>query len=257
MKFVPILAYHKIQNTFDFSATYVTPATFEAQLKYLTDSGYRSISIHDYVNNKNITGKRVIFTFDDAYTSVFKNAFPLLSKYNFTASIFVITKFVGKSNHWDYNFVKNGFGHCDWQQICILASEGWEVGSHTVSHPNLKALSDSHLWYEIKSSKDVLEDKIQTPINIISYPFGKFNGRVLNAVEKAGYMGGCTLGYNYPHSQSFPYAIFRRGVYLAEPFKLFKLKLQNNRLSHLDDVKQKFITFCSQGSILLRYFKSV
>ena len=111
--------------------------------------------------------------------------------------------------------------------------------------------------HEIKTSKNVLEDKIQTPINIISYPFGKFNGRVLNAVEKAGYMGGCTLGYNYPHSQSFPYAIFRRGVYLAEPFKLFKLKLQNNRLSHLDDVKQKFITFCSQGSIFLRYFKSV
>ena len=117
MKFVPILAYHKIQNTFDFSATYVTPAKFETQLKYLADSGYRSISLHDYVNNKNTIGKRVIFTFDDAYATVFKNAFPLLSKYKFTASIFVITQFVGKSNHWDYNFFKNGFGHCDWRQI--------------------------------------------------------------------------------------------------------------------------------------------
>lgn len=257
MKFIPILAYHKVQKTFDFSATYVTPAKFESQLKYLTDSGYGSISLHDYINKKNINGKKVIFTFDDAYTSVFEYALPLLTKYNFKASIFVITQFVGKPNCWDYNFLKNGLGHCDWEQISTLASKGWEVGSHTVSHPNLKALSDSQVWYEIKTSKNILEDKLQKPINIISYPFGKYNERVLKQVKEAGYLGGCTLGYNYPHDQNFPYAIFRRGVYLAEPVKLFQLKLQNSRLSHLDDVKQKFITFCSQGSILLRYFKSI
>ena len=256
MKFIPILAFHKIQKSFDFSITYITPRRFEAQLKYLTNSGYQSISLHEYIVNKNINGKKVIFTFDDASTSVFEFAFPLLTKYNFKASIFVITQFVGKPNRWDYNFLKKGYGHCDWEQIRTLASKGWEVGSHTVSHPNLRALSNRQSWYEIKTSKNILEDRLQMPINIISYPFGKYNERVLEKVKEAGYLGGCTLGYNYPHDQNFPYAIFRRGVYLAEPFKLFQLKLQNSRLSHLDDVKQKFITFCSQGSILLRYFKS-
>ena len=257
MTFIPILAYHKIQKTFDFSVTYITPGKFEAQLKYLVDLGYESISLHDYISKKNIYGKKVIFTFDDAYASVFEYAFPLLTKYNFKASIFVITQFVGKPNRWDYNFLKKGLGHCNWQQINTLASKGWEVGSHTVSHPNLKALSDSQVRYEVNTSKSILEDKLQKPINIISYPFGKYNERVLETVKEAGYLCGCTLGYNYPHDQNFPFAIFRRGVYLAEPFKLFQLKLQNSRLSHLDDVKQKFITFCSQGSILLRYFKSI
>lgn len=254
--FVPILAYHKIRKTFDFSVTYVSPKQFAAQVKYLVNSGFQTVSINDYILKKNIGEKKVIITFDDACASVFQHALPILNKYNFKATIFAITQFVGAPNRWDY-FQKKGLRHCSWEELRILASKGWEVGSHTVSHPNLRNLSEAQLWEEIKASKDILEDNLQIPINLISYPFGKFDKRVINMVAKAGYSGGCTLGYNYPHNQQFPYALFRRGVYLFEPLKIFQVKLQNNNWSHFDDIKQKVITFCSQGTLLLRYLKSL
>lgn len=126
-----------------------------------------------------------------------------------------------------------------------------------MTHPNLKSLSERELWVELKSSKEYLENYLDKTINVISYPFGKFNERVIELTQKADYLGGCTLGYNFPHTQSFPYELFRRGVYFLEPFFLFKAKLRNGKLSHMDDLKQRFITSCSQGTLLYNYLKSI
>lgn len=248
--FVPILAYHMVQPHFNLGITRVTPKQFEKQIKYLYDSGYKTISLNDYIKQKMDNGKNVVITFDDAYASVYQFAFPTLKKYNFTATIFVITSYVGHWNKWDYNFSRFKFHHCTWDQLKNLVSEGWEIGSHTVTHRNLNALSNNEIWNELKISKDILENQIQKLVNVISYPFGKFDERILELVEKAGYVGGCTLGHNFPNNQDFPYALFRRGIYLLEPFSLFKVKLQNNYWSHYDDIKQKLIAFCSQGTLL-------
>ncbi|MFQ5822761.1 MAG: polysaccharide deacetylase family protein [bacterium] len=256
--FVPILTYHMVQPRFDLGITHVTPKRFEQQIKYLFDSGYKTISLNDYIDqNYDNNNKTIIITFDDAYSSVYEYAFPILKKYNFIATIFVITSYVGNWNIWDYNFLRCKFLHCTWEQLRNLISAGWEIGSHTATHRNLKALSDSEIWHEVNNSKGLIENQIQRNINIISYPFGKYNQRILEFVKEAGYEGGCTLGQNYPENQEFPYALFRRGVYSLEPFSLFKAKLENNIWSHYDDIKQKLIAFCSQGSILIRYIKTV
>ncbi len=254
--FIPILAYHKIHNNFDLGITRISPDQFENQIKYLFQSGFQTISLYEYIKNKTYDEKKIIITFDDGYESVFEHAFPVLSKYKFTATLFVITEFIGKLNKWDYNSGIIKSRHCNWEQIQRLISAGWEIGSHTTSHRSLTTLAKQKIWYELKNSKNLLENKIQKPVNVISYPFGKFDHRVIECAKKAGYLAGCTLGYNYPQSEIFPYALFRRGVYLFEPLKLFKVKLQNNRWSHCDDIKQKFITFCSQGSILFQHLRS-
>ncbi|MFQ5770933.1 MAG: polysaccharide deacetylase family protein, partial [bacterium] len=101
--FVPILAYHKIQNNFDLSLNHITPGQFEKQIKYLYLNGFTTISISEYIKNKSFDDKKVIITFDDGYVSVFEHALPILSKYKFTATIFVISKYVGDWNKWDYN----------------------------------------------------------------------------------------------------------------------------------------------------------
>jgi len=253
--FVPILAYHKVQNDAELSVTFVSPKVFEAQISFLCKAGFKTVSIHDYLTGRDIPDRPVIITFDDAYSSVYENAFPILQRYNFTATIFVITRFIGNVNQWDYSFQRTS--HCDHAQLQILNEAGWEIGSHTVNHLNLKTLSDNQLWYELRYSKDFLENKLKKAIHIISYPFGKFDGRVISLVKQAGYLGGCTLGYNYPYDQVFPYALFRRGVYFFEPSVLFRAKLENSVLSHIDDLKQKFITFCSQGTLFLQYLRSL
>ena len=254
--FVPILAYHKIQDKFDFSITRIAPQEFEKQIRFLASCGYSSTSVIDFLKGKRRNEKHVIITFDDAYECIFEYALPVLSRYNFTATIFIVSDFVGHWNEWDYNFFKIKSKHCDWAQLRILATEGWEIGSHTATHRNLSSLCDQQIWDELMKSKNTLEDEICTPVKVISYPFGRFNPRVLNLVKKAGYKGGCTLGYSADTGEFQPYTLSRRGVYLREPFNLFKVKLNNNALSHYDDLKQQFITFCSQGSILLRYLQS-
>lgn len=253
--FVPILAYHKVQSDAELGVTFVTPKTFATQVEFLHNAGFKTISIHDYLAGHDIPARPVIITFDDAYTCVYENAFPILKQYNFTATIFVITKFIGNVNQWDYSFRKTS--HCDREQLQALLEAGWEIGSHTVNHLNLRTLSDSQLWYELKYSKEVLENQLQKTVGVVSYPFGKFDERVISAVREAGYSGGCTLGYNFPYNQVFPYALFRRGVYFFEPSALFRAKLENSVLSHLDDVKQRFITFCSQATLLLQYLRSL
>lgn len=254
--FVPILAYHKVQKTKDLGVTYITPEQFEKQINYLYHSGYRTISIADLLQGKGVNSKSVVISFDDAYSCVYDFAFPILTKYHFTATLFVITKFVGMTNSWDYHLKRFQFRHCTWEEIKNLDRAGWEIGSHTVTHPNLNNLSPNKLWHEVVYSKHILETILKKSVNVFSYPFGKFNKRVIRYVQQAGYLGACTLGTGFVSGQQFPYVLHRRGVYLLEPMLLFKIKLQNNYWSRFDDLKQRMITFCSQGSILVRYLKS-
>jgi len=254
--FVPILAYHKVQVQPELGVSNITPRQFERQIKYLYDNGFKSTSIDDYVNGRSIGNKNVIITFDDAYTSVFENAFPVLDKYNFKATIFVITKFVGDYNKWDYHFKKFRITHCNWEQIKTLQDRGWEIGSHTVSHPNLQKISTKKLWFEIRYSKEVLENYLNREITTISYPFGSYNKQTIDIVKLSGYAAACTLGHNYPYNENFPYALFRRGVYCFEPMSIFKLKLSNGSFAHIDDMRQKVFSWVSQRGIILNALKS-
>ena len=253
--FVPILAYHKIQDNFDFSITRISPKEFGRQVRYLAEHGYSCLAIRDYLSGKPLGSKKVVITFDDAYESVFQHALPILAQYNFTASIFTISDYVGRWNDWDYNPFRIRAKHCDWSQLRTLVAEGWEIGSHTATHRMLSTLPTKQIWSELKDSRMKMEDKLACPVHIISYPFGRFDTRVLNLARAAGYLGGCTLGYTLKDRSFGSFVLTRRGVYLREPFKWFEIKLQNNIWSHYDDVKQRAITFCSQASIFLRYLQ--
>lgn len=251
--FTPILAYHKVQPTFELGIAYNTPEQFEKQVRYLYENNFKCLSILDYVNNHRNAERNIVITFDDAYDSVYENALPILSKYGFTATVFVITKFVGQLNTWDYHFKRFRFPHSDWSHVREMFNEGWEVGSHTVSHPNLPRLSRNRLWHEIKYSKEILENQLGTEVAVFSYPFGLHNEAVVDCVRKAGFQAACTLGYNYPYNQSFPFALFRRGVYRIEPLRLFKTKLSNSYFAHCDDFKQRLISLASKSTLFLRF----
>jgi len=252
--FVPILTYHKIQPK--FSVASVTPKQFDRQMALLASMGYRSMSLEEYLAGSGDEGKRVVITFDDAYASVYDTAYPILRRYGFTATVFVITAFVGKWNTWDFPFTEQRIRHCDWPALSALRDAGWEIGSHTVTHPDLCSLSQDAVQVELQASREELQDKLQCPVNVLAYPYGRFCSTVIDAAKEAGYRAACTLGQNYPHSQKIPYAIFRRGVYSFDPMPLFKAKLTTGRLSYFDDIKQKCLTFCAKGSILLRQIKN-
>lgn len=113
----------------------------------------------------------VTFTFDDGYFSTYEKAFPILEKYSYPATVFVISSAIGEP------------GYMTIEQILKLADSGWEIGSHTVSHPDLTKLSDEQLKHELFDSKQYLESLGLTVRNFSS-PHGRYDERVVEMISR-------------------------------------------------------------------------
>lgn len=256
-KIIPILAYHKVDPRFEWGITHVTPRQFEKQIQYLSEAGYRSISLEQCLlpNRPIHAEKMIVITFDDAYESVYQYAFPILNQFQYSATVFAITNFVGKLNSWDVNLGGIRFRHLNWRQLRELADAGWELGSHSANHPDLINCSDSELWTELDSSKKKIEDNTGVKVIFLSYPFGRYNRRVIHFVKEVEYRGACSLNYYHSDLNTEPYRIGRMGVYWWDSTHSFKRKLESNYFTHFEALKQKAVTFCSLGTVILKNFK--
>ena len=250
---IPILAYHQVNDRFDLSITRQKVSQFERGIRFLYEQGYKAVSLEEiFSSGENCDGKKVAFTFDDAYQDVYLNAFPLLQKFGFTASIFVITGYVGKYNQWDYNWGKNREKHLSWDQIKEMADAGFNFGSHTVNHPDLTKIPEQFVEHELKKSKEVLEDKLGQRVDFLSYPFGRFNRYVQKEAERLGYKGAYTLCSN-PKEKSFhPFSQKRWGVYLLDSPLTLRIKLNQGKLFWIEDMKGRIINKFPSWTIILK-----
>ena len=189
---VPVLVFHKVDPRFEWGLTRVTPAQFRSVLQTLQDLKYQTISVMDALNPEHpLPAKPIVITFDDSYASVFEYAFPVLKEFNFTATVFVITGFTGALNEWDVNLGGLKFRHLSWHQVDEMNRAGFEIGSHTVHHPDLTRISKEKLQAEVAVSKKQLEDRLGEPVPLISFPFGRYNDDVIDACLKSDYRHGC------------------------------------------------------------------
>lgn len=196
---IPILMYHHIRDYNDRSDQIgvnlsVPPAKFVSQLDYIKKQGYETITFNDIKNN-NIPEKPIILTFDDGYQNFYDNAFPELEKRKMTAVSSIIVNFIGKG---DYMTGK---------EIGEVENNGIEIGSHTLSHPDLSKISVNKAHSEIFDSKKALEDIIGKPVISFCYPSGKYNDSVIENVKSAGYSyavttNGGTADFNKPYELS-------------------------------------------------------
>ncbi|MBI4036904.1 polysaccharide deacetylase family protein [Candidatus Daviesbacteria bacterium] len=184
---VPILMYHYIGNNPDpkdlqRDVLSVTPDKFEEQMKYLVDNGYQTISLDTlYAALNKITtlpNKPVILTFDDGYVDFFYNAYPILLKYNLRATEFISTGLLGQG------------AYLNWDQIMQMNSSGLiSFEAHSVHHYHLPSLSNEAILFELRESKKELEQHLGIPVNFIAYPYGSADGRIIDLVRQAGYVG--------------------------------------------------------------------
>lgn len=185
---VPVLMYHyisdnpnpgdKVRETLS-----VTPATFAAQIAYLAQHGYTSITLNTlydiFQGQRTPPAKPVVLTFDDGFVDFYLNAYPALQQYNFCAVSFIITGAIGQGYY------------LSWGQVQEMQSSGLvSFEAHTVTHPNLTKLSHTSLLRELQESKDTLEAKTGCAVDFIAYPYGKINANVLNTAKQAGFVGG-------------------------------------------------------------------
>lgn len=127
----------------------------------------------------------VTFTFDDGYLSTYDTAYPILDKYDYKATVFVPTDFIGTD------------GYMTEEQISILHSYGWEIGSHAQSHARLTELSDTELTSELSNSKEILNAITTSYVSGFASPENAYNEKTVNSIRAFyRYHRTCDPGYN-------------------------------------------------------------
>lgn len=194
---LPILSYHSVgpkRKGFDEYLN-VPAEMLEQHLRWLLRKGYTSIHLADWIAHHRdgtpLPRKPVVLTFDDAYRDTAEFAFPLLKKYGFKATVFVVTGCIGATNRWDAKFETTQEPLMTAEEIRLWADDNIEIGSHSVSHPDLRACSDETVLLELKNSRDSLEQLIGRPVTSFAYPYGYWNERVAK-VANAIYLATAT-----------------------------------------------------------------
>lgn len=196
---VPILMYHSLSTTGTppFRRFTLAPELFQAHLGYLADQGYQTLSVSQLVELRArrapLPGKQVVLTFDDGFADFYTEAMPRLARHGFTATLYVITGYVGGTSRW---LTAEGEGDrriLNWRQLGEIADSGVECAAHSHTHPQLDTLPTSQVREELSHPKRVLEDRLQRPVRSFAYPFGYYSARVRALVSEVGYHSACTV----------------------------------------------------------------
>ncbi len=189
---LPILMYHRVAATGQprTARWRIDPGEFERQLELLRDSGYYSVGFEQWRtalgSRQPPPGKPIILTFDDGYVDFLEQAAPLLKRYGFGATVFVVAELVGRSNEWDADLGEQ-LPLMGWEEIERLARDGFEIGSHSARHLPLVTLDQGRLATDLARSKRLLEERLGTPVTSLSYPFGLHDATVQNVAGACGY----------------------------------------------------------------------
>ncbi len=195
---LPILMYHRIQPEPDkHSDLAVTVKAFQAQMVLLKKQGYQTITLAGLSrcdrDKTALPARPLIITFDDAYTSVYEWAKPCLEAAGFTATVFAVSRAVGRHNFWDDGKNLPRIECLGISELRNLANAGWEIGSHGAEHLNMAGLSGEQLSRETTDAKLELEKKLEQPVEVFAYPFGSWSEPARLAVQSAGYCAACAI----------------------------------------------------------------
>ena len=195
---ISILTYHQvaeIPRSLDPVGLAVSPAQFEQQMSYLAHKGYQCLSLGKAVEHirarKDAPARSFVLTFDDGYQNILLNACPILEKFGFTATVFLVAGQMGSLSSWWGQDGDLSGQLLSWDEAGELARRGFTLGSHTLNHRFLNRLDDACAFEEIRNSRMLLQDRLQISVDFLSYPFSRTDARVERLVEAAGYTAAC------------------------------------------------------------------
>lgn len=216
---VPILVYHNIQPAAEGrrirnGELTMRPEVFEAQMIYLKKAGFQAISLGllmDALEGKGTLPRHpVIVTFDDGRVNQYTYAFPVLKKLGFVATFFPFTHAIGRNPRY-----------FTWAQLKEMQNAGMTIGSHTSLHVDVRKIKDAKQWHdEIVGSREVLQEKLGTPVDFFAYPFGALSERGDSAVRAAGYRAGRSFTAGAWHRLTSRYRL--RAFPISEDMAAFK-----------------------------------
>lgn len=192
---IPIIMYHRVIDNKEnegIHGTYIYKNVFEKHMQYLKENNYDVISFKDFYRigwrNRFLKNKKyIIITFDDGYEDNYKIAFPILKRYNFKATIFLMG--TSKENEWDIKESgEKSFPLLTDEMILEMQNYGIEFGAHTLNHPRINKISNEEISYQISKSKEIIENKINSTVITFAYPYGILNEYAKKVVQNNNFV---------------------------------------------------------------------
>jgi len=219
-----ILCYHAVSEDWPTEFA-VSPAQLGSQLRFFARRGYRPTTLSAALEQPP-GSKTLVVTFDDAYASVLERALPVMSALGVPATVYVPTGYVAAEGALQWESMQRWLGtayedelRCmGWEDLRSLAAAGWEIGSHTKSHPKLPSLADAELAAELEDSKARCEEEVGQPCRTLAYPFSAYDRRVMDAARAGGYESAVILDNHLAIPAG---GLVRNGV-ACEPFGLLR-----------------------------------
>ena len=190
--------YHSIESVPKATvmrSLHVSPRKFRYQMWLLKTLGYKALSLKKlkpYLDGHK-KGKVVGITFDDGYQNNLLNAVPILIKYKFSATCYIVSGNLGLTNTWDKDKGIAQKALMNEDEINQWLSFGMDIGGHTLTHPDLTNISLESAKKEINDCRVDLEKNFGTSVNDFCYPFGKFNEVISHLVKDSGYLSATTM----------------------------------------------------------------
>jgi peptidoglycan/xylan/chitin deacetylase (PgdA/CDA1 family) len=186
---VPILMYHVIATappSAPMPDLFVPHRVFAAQMAWLARNGYHGVTLRavydHWTRGAALPAKPVVISFDDGYLNDYTDARPILHGHGWPG---VLNLEVANVRPGDLTAF----------QVRALIRAGWEIDAHTLTHPDLRVVSDAQLRREVAGSRRWIRQRFGVPVDFFCYPAGKYDARVVAAVRAAGYLAATTVDY--------------------------------------------------------------
>lgn len=192
-----ILMYHSICSPQDNpNRIFTSPELFEAHMRYLKRRNLRGVSMRELLRAESMGNAKglVGLTFDDGYEDFLQNAVPVLERFGFSATVFVVVGMLGEENSWEFRGdPRPRMNLLGVDGIREVAARGMEVGSHSMTHPKLLGLESGLLNEEVSGSRRVLSEVLGEPVDGFCYPYGFLDRASVQAVRIARYAYACAV----------------------------------------------------------------
>ena len=197
-----ILMYHRFGED-QYPSTNVRLEQFEEHLEVLAQGQYNVLPLDDIVahlqSGEPLPDRTVAITIDDAYLSVYEQAFPRLQRYGFTATIFVATQPVDRGLR----------GYMSWEQLRELQAAGFGIGSQTRSHPHMHRISEEAVSEELSYSNERFLAELGLRPDLFAYPYGEYSLSVVEQVKAAGFIAAFGQNSGIMHADDLTFELPR------------------------------------------------
>ena len=248
---LPVLCYHRIGGSLELGVTRVARSVFARQMTALAKAGWRTLTLAQFAQRfqpgnsaLRIPHSAFLLTFDDGYASLAQHAYPVLADLGFTATTFLITDFVGRSNTWDMRYTWGRLHHLDWHAVEHWRARGFDFGSHTASHARLTWLDDARAADALGRAREALVQRLGASAgHAVAYPFGAADARVERLARSAGY----ELGFGGVRGNGGAMNVPRVPVYLWDAGRV-PLGLRADGLGSLGKFVAHLANRCAVGT---------